>query len=229
MGESGLGHRGGRWLRKVAVGGAVLGLTQLALICGPSGPDICSSDRFNCDDNNSAEFVQRTDCPSGLPPLTLELGTGYDVFTPFDPSPEPPLERGGQGGRHLTTSYRVGGADLAASPLLRVTLRMVQPGSACGGDLASQGDAFGDASDSASPDDAGGEACEDLVGQRLIVRGGSRFPLRPAADGVITETGILVIVDWWGPMTFPFRLVGTVEDQCGRVVTEEVSFPGYGG
>ncbi len=210
------------WAREAAWSAAALGLTQLATICGPSIPGPCSSDRFNCDDGSGVQFVQRTDCPADLPPLTLALGTGYDTFEPFDASPEPPLESGGQGGRHLTTSYKVGGADLAASPLLRVTLRMVQPGTSCGGDLVADGagaDAFGD----------GAGSCEDLVGERVIVRGGTRFPLRPGGDGVIVETGILVIVDWWGPMTFPFRLVGTVEDQCGRSVTEEVSFPGYGG
>lgn len=229
----GRGNRGRRaaptWLRRASLAASALGFTQLALICGPSDPGPCSSDRFNCEDGGGLQFSYLADCPAEMAPLTLELGSGYDTFTPFGDTPEPPLERGGQGGQHLTTSYRVGGADLVASPLLRVSLRLVQPGSSCGGDAMATADGGSSGADTSSGSADGAGSCEERVGERVIVRGGSRFPLRPEESGLIVETGILVILDWWGPLRYPFRLVGTVEDQCGRVVTREVSFPGYGG
>jgi|GEM_PF-2437198 len=209
--EAIIGHTRGR---RIVVGCVVLGLTQMAGFCGPSDPGPCGIDRFNCDDGDANAFVQRDQCAPIAETLSIEIGGGYDTLKPFDTASEPPFERGGQGGQHLTTAYRVGGADLVQSERLRVSLRMLQQDTGCDGDApdASSGDT--------------GHGCEVAVGQRVMVRGGPTFPLKPDGEGFITEAGIIVILDYWGPVRLPFRLVATVEDQCGRTAESEVVFVG---
>ena len=211
----------------LTVGAVLLGTMQLGGFCGPGGPGPCDSDRFNCDDGASLGFDVRTDCTEPATPLSLSLGTGYGAFTAFDPRGEPPLERGSQGGQHAVLAYRVGGADLAQSDRLRVTFRLSHNNtSGCDGDTGSGvSDAASDASGDAG---SGRETCEQEIGIRTMIRGGRKYPLKPAADGVITETGIIVILDWWGPVSFPFRVRATVEDLCGRRAEAVQDFDPYG-
>jgi hypothetical protein len=196
----------------LTVGAVVLATTQLGGFCAPAGPGPCDSDRFNCDDGASLGFVVRDDCTEPATPLSIALGTGYGAFTAFDGSGEPPIERGSQGGQHAVLSYRVGGADLAQSDRLRVSFALSHNNTGgCDGDAGS--DVW---MDDAGDTSGGREVCEQDIGTRKMIRGGSKYPLKAAADGIITETGIIVVLDWWGPVSFPFRVRATVEDLCGR-------------
>jgi hypothetical protein len=87
-----------------------------------------------------------------------------------------------------------------------------------GADSGDAGDTdAGGAGDDTGEDDGG--LCMRESASRVIIYGTSTLPLRVGADGVRTESGLLLFVNGFAGPQLPARLKVVVEDTCGRRAT----------
>lgn len=185
---------------------ALLGGIAFTLGC-PSPDTPCDDDRLGCDDNTSA-FVL-LDC-SIDGDMTVVPGQGERTFAQLADGDALDLHYGSQGGRHIFAGFRLMGADMIASPLLRATFRFWGAYPLAEGETTPP--AWCTAPPSSWTSDNEPPRCWSVEGERIAVLG-ARDPLRTNDAGDVEETGLLLQLFGGAPT---LRLAVTIEDQCGR-------------
>jgi len=181
-------------------------LTALALalagcpFLGPDpGPSPCDLDRLGCE-GDPTNFPYLDDCPGVSGPLEVAIGHGERSYRALAAGAGPEIHFGPQGGQHVFLGFRVDNAALELYDRLRVTYWVAQ----------------GERCEAGQPLAKIPDACDEGLGIRQMVVGGSGFELRLDGDGAVEEYGALVFVEYprLGARTV---VTAEVEDPCGRV------------